>query len=361
MDSKRKDTAISYAEATRTLLSGKKLAWGKFGEHKNGAVTLGTAGQRRLFAFLLAQDATKVAQGHESLFAGLSAAWEKDDTDPASEVPVAAQTTEKNVWRLHRIEASGFGGLTLFGGKSFDLWINGENWCLEGQNGSGKTSLASAVLWVLTGKRIREQDGPIDEYGGRSPVTNNDGKKIGEWPSFASYPVSAADLSKSVEVWVRLTFKTPTGEIATAYRRMVCPLNGEPSTEVKVDPRLVVAPELVETGLLMPARLTRIGFGDKSQSLYEAVKMLTGLDQLADIADGCSQFTHAGRKFLRYGKDNGIDGFKANFDENMAKAKVKAQELNFTLTGDCALDDKNVIQDLKASAPARLPKRGRIW
>lgn len=334
------------------------MAWGKFGEHKNGAVTLGTAGQRRLFVFLLAQDATKVAQGHENLFAGIIAAWEKDDTDPASDVQVAAQTTEGNVWRLHRIEAFGFGGLTLFGGASFDLWINGENWCLEGQNGSGKTSLVSAVLWALTGKRIREQDGPIDEQGVRSPVTNNEGKKIGEWPSFASYPVSAADLRKSVEVWVRLTFKSPTGEFATAYRRMVCPPNGESSTEVKIDPQLEVAPELIETGLLMPARLTRIGFGEKSQSLYEAVKMLTGLDQLADIAEGCSQFTHAARKFLRYGKDNGIDGFKTNFDETMAKAKVKAQELNFRLPDDCALDDKNVVQDLEASAASASTEAG---
>jgi hypothetical protein len=61
VESKRKDTAMSYAEATRALLSGKTLAWAKFGEHKDGIVTLGTAGQRRLFAFLLAQNATKVA------------------------------------------------------------------------------------------------------------------------------------------------------------------------------------------------------------------------------------------------------------------------------------------------------------
>jgi len=34
MKSKRKDTAISYAEATQTLLSGTVLAWGKFGEKR---------------------------------------------------------------------------------------------------------------------------------------------------------------------------------------------------------------------------------------------------------------------------------------------------------------------------------------
>ncbi len=154
--------------------------------------------------------------------------------------------------------------MTLFGGASFDLWIDGQNWCLEGQNGSGKTALASVILWALTGKRIREQEGPVDECGTRSAVTNNAGKKIGDWPSFASYPASAADLIKPVEVWVRLTFTNENGDLATAYRRVVCPVTGESTQDVNIDQRLLVAPELLETGLLMPARLARIGFGDKN-------------------------------------------------------------------------------------------------
>ncbi len=350
--------AISFAEATQMLLSGKTMVWGKFGEHKSGSVTLDVAGHRRLFAFLLTEDAPKVAQGHEDLFAGLIAAWKKDDADPASEEVARAESAGGDVWRLDRIEASGFGGLTLFGGTSFNLWINGENWCLEGQNGSGKTSLASAMLWALTGKRIREQEGPIDERGARSPVMNNEGKKIGEWPSFASYPASAADLIKPVDVWVRLTFKDANGDLATAYRRMDCPLKGDSISEINIDPRLMVAPELIETGLLMPARLARIGFGDKSQSLYEAVKMLTGLDQLADIAEGCSQFTHAGRRFLRYGKDNGDEGFKGKFDESMAKAVLKAQELNFVLPEKRALGDQNMVEDLRSSAASASTEAG---
>ena len=348
----------SFAEVTQRLLSGKTLAWNSFGGHKSGSVTLGQPGQRRLFAFLLAQESAKVTQGHEDLFSGLIVAWKSEDSDPASEDIGKALSAGCDVWRLDRIEASGFGGLTLFGGAQFDLWINGENWCLEGQNGSGKTSLASAILWALTGKRIREQDGPIDEQGARFPVTNNEGKKIGEWPSFASYPANPADLIKSVEVWVRLTFKNANGEFATAYRRMICPLTGGSISEAKVDPRLQVATELIETGLLMPARIAKVGFGDRSQSLYEAVKMLTGLDQLADIAEGCGQFTHGARRFLRYAKDNGIEGFGAKFDENMEKAQLKAKELNFKLPEKSALDDKNIVQHLKDSAASASAEAG---
>lgn len=350
--------ATSFAEATQRLLSGKTLSWNKFGGHKGGSINLGRAEQRRIFAYLLSQNSAKVAQGSEDLFGGLIAAWKMEESDPASEEVAQASGGESDVWRLNRIEASGFGGLTIFGGDQFNLWINGENWCLEGQNGSGKTSLASAILWAITGKRIREQDGPIDEQGLRSPVTNGEGKQIGEWPSFASYPPQVADLAKPAEVWVRLTFQNNKGELALAYRRMICPLSGSPTVEVQIDPRILVAPELIETGLLMPVRMARVGFGERGQSLYEAVKMLTGLDQLADIADGCSQFTHGARRFLRYGKENGIDGFCAKFEENMAKVQLKAKELGFVLPDDSALDDKKVFQSLKASAASASAEAG---
>jgi hypothetical protein len=55
--------AISFVEATRMLLSGAPLSWDKFGDHKGGSILLGEPAQRRLLAFLLAQDAPKVAQG----------------------------------------------------------------------------------------------------------------------------------------------------------------------------------------------------------------------------------------------------------------------------------------------------------
>jgi AAA domain len=341
--------AISFVEVTRSLLGGKRLAWDAFEGHKAGSVTLAKPGQRRLFAFLLSQDRAKVARGDEDLFAGLISTW-KEDVDPAADEASGAPEPSNDVWRLQRIEASGFGGLTLFGGPPFDLWVNGENWCLIGQNGSGKTSLASAILWALTGKRIREQEGPIDEHGERSVVTSSTGKKLGDWPSFASYPASAADLIKPVEVWVRLTFANQQGEAVAAYRRMVCPMKGPPTSQVAIDPRLLAAPELLETGLLMPARLARVGFGDRSSSLYEAVKMLTGLDQLADIAEGCSQFTHAGRRFLKYGKDNGLEDWKKKFAEEIAKAVEKAEELQFLLPEKRDLGSKTLVADLKDAA-----------
>ncbi|MDP2706572.1 MAG: hypothetical protein Q8O70_03585 [Burkholderiales bacterium] len=45
----------------------------------------------------------------------------------------------------------------------------------------------------------------------------------------------------SAEVWVRLTFKAQDGEIATAFRRLVSPPNGDAQLEEQIDNRLRAA------------------------------------------------------------------------------------------------------------------------
>ncbi len=350
--------AVSLAQATKSLLSGTSLSWQKFADHKAGSVTLNTSAARRVFQFLLKQNSAKVAEADENLFQGLIAAWKDEKSDPASDAEQASSVDASGSWRLERVEASCFGGLTTLKGPPFNVWIGGENWCLEGQNGSGKTSFASAVLWALTGKRIREQDGLIDDDGHRAPVFNDKGMQIGEWPPLASYPATIQELKSDVKVWVRLTFKNENGDTALAFRKILSPTAGDPKAEVSIDSKLLTVPQLIETGLLMPARLPRIGFGEKSQSLYEAIKLLTGLDQLADIADGSARFTHKGQRFLKYAKDQGIDLQKNKFDENIVKAEAKAQGLKVDISKMKVLGQKNLIKELRDAAKAASDQAG---
>lgn len=341
--------AITHAEAENALLSGAELAWMKFGEHKSGSITLDTAGKRRLCEFLLKQDIRLVAEGNEKLFPGLIAAWKDEPRDPKSEKAQPTPTDSTGCWRLRKIETTGFGGLTLFNGPVFALDVNRESWCLEGQNGSGKTALASAILWALTGRRIREQVGPVEDDGQRFPVLDDSGSSIGEWPPLAAYPSSPTDLLSEPKVWVQLTFANEKGEDAKAYRCTTIPVSGDPVVEDEVDPRLLRAPQLLETGLLMPCRLAQMGFAEKIQSLYEAVKMLTGLDQLADIADGvATQLAHGGRRFLRYAKDQGIELRKNTFDENIKKATEKTSHLGLDLSGVTLIQSPEVVAKLRA-------------
>src|SRR5450432_4783639 len=143
--------SLSLAEAIKRLLSGEPLSWVKFGENKAGSVHLATPAARRLLHYLLAVDQLKVAEASEALFDGLIAAWENATFDPAAANASQGAVSASGPWRLARLETSGFGGLNLVDGPPFIVSFNGENWCLEVQNGSGKTSLASAIIWALTG------------------------------------------------------------------------------------------------------------------------------------------------------------------------------------------------------------------
>ncbi|MES2356550.1 MAG: ATP-binding protein [Pseudomonadota bacterium] len=341
---------ISLSEATTLLLTGKTLAWTKNKDYKPGSITLDKAEQRRLLEFLLACNSSDVVQGSETLFDGIIKAWENKANDPATDKAQTSKEISLQSWRLDRVEASGFGGLTIFGGKTFDLFVGGTNWCLEGQNGSGKTSLVSAILWALTGKRIREHEGPMDERGEREPVENDEGKTIGKWPPLAAYPTTVEELGYSAEVWVRLTFKAKDGEVATAYRRIMSPPNGDTQLEEQIDDRLRAASHLVEIGVLMPARLAKIGFGKNSQSLFDAVKQLTGLDQLSDIADGCTALSAGNRKFMKYAKDQGVENYERRFSDSIASAKQLAEEFAFELPDPIVLGVDDIDVALKAAA-----------
>lgn len=339
--------ALSLYEVKQRLLSGDQIAWTKFGDHKAGSVQLATSGARRLFQFLLTCEQTKVADAHESLFGGLVEAWERESFDPATEASQSDYAANTGPWRLVRIEANGFGGLNQIDGPPFSVPFDGENWCLEGQNGSGKTSLASAIIWAMTGYRCRDQDGLHLETGLRVPVENNAGVKIGDWPSIVSYPTSAEALAKTAETWVRLTFHDPAGNIAQAYRRLLAAPGAEPVIEMDISPDLLIAPQLLEVGLLMPARLSRIGFGERSQSIYDAVKLLTGLDQLSAIADGAANFTHRSKRFLKYSLDQGGETMAARLDAALQRASQIATTTGFQLKIAGKREDKGYAQELR--------------
>lgn len=338
---------ISLSEAVQRLLSGNVLSWANFGDYKAGSMRLASPGARRLLHYLLSCDQTKVADAREDLFGGLIAAWQNTSFDPAAaSKPIEAATHTGN-WRLARLESAGFGGLNLVDGPNFVLALKGENWCLEGQNGSGKTSLASAIIWSLTGYRCRDQDGVLMDDGRRTPVFNDSGVQIGHWPPLVAYPVTPSKLRGTAEAWVRLTFQNENGDTAEAYRRLVAPISGEPVFEEKIDSALLSAPQFIETGLLMPARLSRIGFGERSQSIYEAVKLLTGLDQLADIGEGAANFTHKAKRFLKYAVDNAVQAIETKMELSLSRAAEEAAKAAFELKITAKRDDKRFAKELR--------------
>ncbi|MEP7245276.1 MAG: AAA family ATPase [Gammaproteobacteria bacterium] len=339
---------MTLSEVMGTLLSGGTLRWARFESHESGSIRLATPAARRLFDFLRKQPIALVLQGNEALFPGLVAAWKDENTDPARATSSSPATASVGPWRLQRIEAEDFGGLTHSRGDVFDMTVGATSWCLEGQNGSGKTALVNSILWALTGQRVREHAGPIEDRGQREPVLDDAGTEIGTWPPGVTYPRTREHLRSDAQASVRLTFVNPDGELAEVSRKLTSPRTGLPTVEVQIDPRIQAASQFIEAGILMPGRLSQMNFGERSQSLFDAVKRLTGLDLLADIAQGVAQqLAHAGRKFLKYEKDQGIDAKRQGFEEAIVEVNEKCGDLGLDLSLVASLESQDLERQLQ--------------
>ena len=352
--------SISFGQVSERLLSGEELNWPRSGGARAGSIRLAKSGQRRLLSFLLAADSRQVSEGAGELFGGLITAWKDEGVDPMPEVSDTESNANEGPWYLHRIKTTNFGGLNTCGGPAFCLEVGGEDWCLEGSNGSGKTLLASAVIWTLTGYRVSENDGLRLEDGIRTPVYDDLGGKIGDWPPLATYPTRIEDLKGQTEVSVELVFLNPLREKAIASRTLVSAPGGSAEVNVDVDHRLTATPQLIEAGLLMPARLAHIGFGSKSASLYEAMKMLTGLDRLADIALGASAFTNRGRRFLKYARDRGIDRLENSYRTELGRARERARDTQVTIGGGLELGHEEVVEKLQSLSAIASTEAGEL-
>ncbi len=220
--------------------------------------------------------------------------------------------------------------------------------------------LASAIIWAMTGYRLREHDG-LDLRGGvREPVYSKAGETIGNWPPLVTYPESGSELGNTATVEVTLVFSDSSGDQALVTRALASPAAGHAETEVDIDPRLTATAELIEAGLLMPARLSHIGFGSKSGSLYEALKMLTGLDRLADVALGASALCDKRRRFLKYANDSGIARLATSFTSDLGKARELAEDTNFKISEKFILGDENLSKNLQELASVASAHAGKL-
>ncbi|MFG1294060.1 AAA family ATPase [Xanthobacter versatilis] len=198
--------------------------------------------------------------------------------------------------RLVKVEAYRFAGLHAYGRAteppaSFVFEPSKALTLFEGVNGSGKTSIANAVVWCLTGHLIRSQrppeEGPLDFA---CEIARDDGsttthpmsaitpmpQKSGELPADGQ-PIPA-------DSWVELIFADADGTLLPPLRRSQSrsprgKLNETPPDldAVGIDP---IAWRIATT---MPALLPFLAVGSASQ-LGEAVARLTGLADLVDLA-----------------------------------------------------------------------------
>lgn len=198
--------------------------------------------------------------------------------------------------RLVKIEAHRFAGLHAYGRPSappepFVFEPGRPVTLLEGVNGSGKTSIANAIVWCLTGHLIRSQrppeQGPLDFA---CEILRDDGATTTHpMSAITPLPHKSAELPADgqpipADSWVELTFLDSTGTpLPTLRRSQIRTIRGK----INETP-----PDLGATGIdpiawriatIMPALLPFLSVGSTSQ-LGEAVARLTGLADLVDLA-----------------------------------------------------------------------------
>lgn len=200
------------------------------------------------------------------------------------------------VLRLVRVEAHRFAGLHAYGRPSappasFVFEPGKPVTLLEGVNGSGKTSIANAIVWCLTGHLIRSQrppeEGPLDFA---CEIARDDGTTTTHpMSAITPLPPKSAELPADgqpipADSWVELTLSDSSGALLPPLRR-----SQTRTARGKINE---TAPDLDATGIdpiawristTMPALLPFLSVGSTSQ-LGEAVARLTGLADLVDLA-----------------------------------------------------------------------------
>ena len=161
----------------------------------------------------------------------------------------------------------------------------------EGRNGSGKTSLLNAIVWVFTGELLRAQREPecTVEYDCFIAPENANGEPTTHRIS-AVTPLPAPQLYRPgsvvpADTWVELVLEDEDGSLLPPIRRSVSRNAKNKLQETTPDfSSLGVDPIALRLGTTMPGLLQLIRVGSSSE-LGKAVAQLTGLSALVDLGD----------------------------------------------------------------------------
>lgn len=328
---------LTKSEIERRLLTGAAVEW-RDPNKKKCELLLGDPTHRRLFAFLLGTEVREPTGLAQSFVDALSATFSRSD-DPASTIAVAASTRlGAGPWRLQSIETKGFGGLNIWGGPPFRFQFDGESILIEGPNGSGKSSLIGAILWALAGERPRDQGG--NQPHESKPVFGTDDMPAGDWPPVACYPPSPADLKSPPSVQVQLVFEDPQGGVAKVERALS---GGKVTTTA--DSGFEAPSVLVETGLLMPARLALLRFDGGGGRLTDAVQKLTGLDDLVAIGLLVEGLCHKSREYLSFRRKD-LASARSEFDRAIGEARIALHPVKVSVRDFALADTDNDTSEM---------------
>lgn len=126
-----------------------------------------------------AGDASQAANSESALTVGGEADTESD---------ILSESICRKDYRLCRLKCTSVRGLAPIG-ETVVFDFEGKSNLIYGPNGSGKTSLVAAVIWILTGTTVCDAHEDDDVSPVHSvPTSVGKGKKIIDWPIIATLP-----------------------------------------------------------------------------------------------------------------------------------------------------------------------------
>ena len=276
--------------------------------------------------------------------------------------------------RLVKVEAHRFAGLHAYGRAteppaSFVFEPGRPVTLLEGVNGSGKTSIANAIVWCLTGHLIRSQrspeEGPTDFA---CEIAREDGTTTTHpMSAITPMPVRSADLPADgstipADSWVEVTFADADGTPLPPLRRSQSRSPRGKLNETSPDLDAIgIDPIAWRIATTMPALLPFLAVGSASQ-LGEAVARLTGLADLVDLAKHAEKMAARIRKTATPDLETQRDNIAVQYQQAIDDlAAVIAETPTITFKGAApAVDDAQAkdrisviaehFVDLKAAA-----------
>lgn len=254
---------------------------------------------------------------------------------------------KKKSWRAIELKAQNFRGLTDFDGEEFSFRFDGKPFVLYGSNGSGKTSILSALTWCFTGMCIKERCEPDDEATcGINLFEKSDAitPLIKNWPFVVTVPHNKTtreltSLTPSCTVKIKLVDEN--GKKVLLKRNV---LDGTSSTlEVfsdegkEIDKDGLEINDLdLELSLLMPARIMNIRF-EPGSKISENLISVAGLDALLDLGGMTRRLATSVARY-KTSEEKNVDEFR--HEAHKIESNTKGDETREVWRGiDKAYDD----------------------
>lgn len=205
-------------------------------------------------------------------------------------IPVASPQ-----WRLVTLRCCSIRGIAP-PGEPFEFHFESQSCLLYGPNGSGKTSLLSAVIWVLTGTVIVDTTAPADQAplyavgGGKTS-----GGKVRDWPIMTTLP-TGSDLAKAnADCRAELLVESP-GDHARLWlgRSQGAPLqvstDGITWAPLGDITSIGITPLDIQLSLIAPTMFGRrsIEEADNTRSILSLMLGFDDLEQLGELASSLS-------------------------------------------------------------------------